>query len=57
MGNKSRTSNMNYMIRKKFIDKVINKCYFVKVVNQFVHSRVTIVEIESCFMDLNSIGC
>ena len=47
----------NHMIREKFIDKAMNKCYFVKVVIQFVHSRVTTVEIENRIRDLNNVGC
>ena len=39
------------------IDKNNKKCYFVGVVIQFVHSRVTTVEIENHVNDLNNVGC
>lgn len=48
--------NLRYN-KKTFIDITINKCYFVKVVIQFVHSRVTTVEIENRICDLNNVGC
>ena len=43
--------------KKKVIDKNNEKCYFVEVVIQFVHSRVTTEEIENRICDLNNVGC
>ena len=43
--------------KKKVIDKNNEKCYFVEVVIQFVHLRVTTEEIENHICDLNNVGC
>lgn len=43
--------------KNKVIDKNNEKCYFVEVVIQFVHSRVTTEEIENRICDLNNVGC
>ena len=43
--------------KKKVIDKNNEKCYFVEVVIQFVHLRVTTEEIENRICDLNNVGC
>ena len=50
-------SKMGKPKKKKVIDKNNEKCYFVEVVIQFVHSRVTTEEIENRMCDLNNVGC
>lgn len=55
--NSNKLPHDNGDCKKKIIDKTMNKCYFIEVVIQFVHSRVTTVEIENRIRDLNNVGC